>query len=150
MLLPFVRSNRNLGHAGLRIAVLLLFVTRILSAAQGRTQTPEISGHVLGGSGKHAIYVALWRADDFLKSPAQQIRIDPGAQPVFHFTVSSGRWAVSAYEDNNENGRLDMGILGPKEPSGFWRRFTGWHKPRFDEVAVSVTGSVGNADIVLK
>jgi hypothetical protein len=31
-----------------------------------------------------------------------------------------------------------MGLFGPKEPSGFWRAFHGWHKPRFSEVCASI------------
>jgi len=132
------------------VAVLLLFLPNIVTAGQDTTRKLEISGHILGATGRYPIYIALWQSDNFLKTPVRQIRIEPGAQPVFQFTVSAGRWAVSAYEDKNTNGRLDMGMFGPKEPSGFWRRFTGWHKPRFDEVAVSLTESVGNADIELK
>jgi hypothetical protein len=57
---------------------------------------------------------------------------------------------VSAYEDRNENGVLDMGLFGPKEPSGFWRPFAGWHKPHFDEVVVQVDRNIADADVTLK
>ena len=110
----------------------------------------SISGKVLGGSGKHPIYVALWDAQGFLKRPAQQMRIDPPKTPSFNFEVPVGRWALSAFEDVNENGILDMGVFGPKEPSGFWRAFHGWRKPRFDEVAVQVDRGTSDADIRLR
>ncbi|MBV8842790.1 MAG: DUF2141 domain-containing protein [Bryobacterales bacterium] len=64
------------------------------------------------------LYVALWEADGFLKRPVQQVRIEPGAERIFRFEVPAGRWAVSAFEDRNGNGVLDMGFFGPKEPSG--------------------------------
>jgi uncharacterized protein (DUF2141 family) len=57
---------------------------------------------------------------------------------------------VSAFEDINENGRLDMGLFGPKEPNGFWRQFRGHHQPRFDEVATLLDHDVLDADIVLR
>jgi hypothetical protein len=41
-------------------------------------------------------------------------------------------------------------LFGPKEPSGFWRPFTGWHKPRFEEVASLMERDNINADITIK
>lgn len=108
-----------------------------------------LSGRVRNASGKHTVYVALWNAQGFLERPARQIRIDPAAGPVFRFEVSSGRWALSAFEDVNGDGKLDMGIFGPKEPSGFWHPFHGWHKPHFDEVAVQINKDITDAEIVL-
>jgi uncharacterized protein (DUF2141 family) len=95
----------------------------------------QLSGKVVGGSGHHAVYVALWSADGFLEKPAQSARFAVGVEPAFHFEVPPGRWALSAYEDQNDNGTLDMGFFGPKEPSGFWQPFHHWRKPRFDDVA---------------
>jgi uncharacterized protein (DUF2141 family) len=109
-----------------------------------------ISGSVVGSSAKNPVYVALWAADGFLARPVRQIKLSAGAERAFSFDVQPGRWAISAFEDRNGNGILDMGIFGPKEPSGFWRAFSGWHKPRFDEVAVQVDHSVTNATVALK
>jgi uncharacterized protein (DUF2141 family) len=92
-------------------------------------ETFRLSRRILGSSGKSVVYVALWRADNFLKQPVQQVRIEPGADLVFQFEVPAGRWAVSAFEDRNGNGVLDMGLFGPKEPSGFWHAFSGHRKP---------------------
>lgn len=110
----------------------------------------EISGKVIGGSGKHTIFVALWGAQGFLDKPVQQVRIDPPALPVFHFYVPAGSWAVSAFEDENNNGVLDMGRFGPKEPSGFWRAFHGWRKPRFRDVEISVDHNIADASVTLR
>lgn len=136
-----------------RIAVQVTVVVFVmLSAAVAQRSSSEqfeISGRVTGGSGKHAIFVALWDADAFLKEPVKQVRIDPQASPLFRFYVPAGRWAISAFEDENNNGVLDLGRFGPKEPSGFWRAFHGWRKPRFDDVANSVDHNVYDADIAL-
>jgi uncharacterized protein (DUF2141 family) len=126
-------------------AVLLLCMS-----ATAEVGTVSISGRVLGGSGKHAIIVYLWQSDGFLERPAQQVRFEAGAAPIFHFEVVEGRWAVSAFEDRNDNGVLDMGLFGPKEPSGFWRRFSGWHKPHFEEVSSLIDRDMANAVISLK
>jgi uncharacterized protein (DUF2141 family) len=123
----------------------------LASVCLAQTQmTVTLSGRIIGASGLHTVHVALWDAEGFLRKPVQEARFPAGDAPRFQFTVRSGRWAVSAYEDSNENGVLDMGLFGPKEPSGFWRRFNGWHKPRFDEVASDVERDISSANITLK
>lgn len=135
--------------ASLIIAAALL-VTICARQHGGTAQTLQLSGRLLGASRNSALYAALWQADGFLKRPVQQIRIEPGAERAFRFEVPAGRWAVSAFEDQNGNGILDMGFFGPKEPSGFWRAFNGHRKPRFDDVASVVVSDTLNADILLK
>jgi uncharacterized protein (DUF2141 family) len=119
-----------------------------LAAADPATVT--LSGRVHGASGKHTLYVALWRKDGFLDKPSNQVRIAPGAAAEFTFTVSPGEWALSAFEDRNGNGVLDMGMVGPKEPTGFWRAFTAWRKPKFEDVSSTVARDTPNADITLR
>lgn len=116
----------------------LLAASVAVAGALGQSEsTPTItlSGTVSGASGKHPVYVALWDAAGFLGKPVQQIRIDPGAPAEFRFRIAPGDWALSAFEDKNGNGVLDMGAFGPKEPSGFWRAFHGWRTPRFGDVS---------------
>jgi uncharacterized protein (DUF2141 family) len=140
---------RRISAVGFCVALTFfaLFAARIGAAAE----TFKVAGRVLGASGKNAVYVTLWQADGFLTKPVREIKIEPGAEPVFHFEVIKGRWAVSAYEDRNSNGKLDMWWFGPpKEPSGFWRPFNGHHKPRFEEVASPVDKDILDADITLK
>ena len=120
------------------------------SARGADAETFKLSGRVAGASGKNNVYVALWRADGFLTHPVQQHKIAAGADPVFEFEVPAGRWAVSSFEDRNGNGVLDMGMFGPKEPSGFWRPFNGHHKPRFEEVSSQVDKDVSNITVTLK
>ena len=114
------------------------------------SETFKLSGRVVGASGKNAIYVALWQADGFLGRPAQTRRIGPGEEPVFHFDVPAGRWAISAFEDRNGNGTLDMGSFGPEEPSGFWRPFSAPRKPEFGDVDTLINRDIANANVTLK
>jgi uncharacterized protein (DUF2141 family) len=133
----------------LSTAVLAATLVASAWAQPASQQIVTISGKIGGGSGNHAIYIALWDASGFLAKPVQAVRIEPHATAQFRFRVPSGSWAISAYEDVNDNGKLDMGLFGPKEPSGFWRAFHGWHKPRFTEVSAPVSSDVSNADIEL-
>ncbi|MBK7865270.1 MAG: DUF2141 domain-containing protein [Archangiaceae bacterium] len=106
-----------------------------------------LSGQVTGHSGKHTVHVALWEEARFFEQPAQTARFDAGVTPAFSFTVDGGRYAMSAYEDENENGSLDMGLFGPKERTGFSVPFHKWRKPRFDDVEFTVAGALADAGI---
>jgi uncharacterized protein (DUF2141 family) len=122
----------------------------LASTAQADPARVTISGRVDGTSGKSPVYIALWQSDGFLERPVRQVRIEAGAVPDFSFAVAPGRWVVSAFEDRNQNGVLDMGLFGPKEPTGFWRPFTGWRKPKFEDVAMLVSRDIRDAKIPLK
>jgi len=122
-----------------------------LASAQGQeVPTFSVSGDVLGASGDHTIHVAVWDATGFLKKPVQEIRFRPGESVHYKFVLKPGHWAITAYEDLNENGVLDVGLFGPKEPHAFWRPFRGQHKPHFDEVAAIVDHDISDANLILK
>jgi uncharacterized protein (DUF2141 family) len=138
-----------------RSALALFLVLALVPSYRAPAQTPvpptfNLSGKVLNASGAHSIYVALWDEAHFLGQPVQQIRIAPGAPLVFQFSVPPGHWALSAYEDMNNNGILDMGLFGPKEPSGFWHPFHAWRKPRFADVSVLIDRDMRSIDISLQ
>jgi uncharacterized protein (DUF2141 family) len=133
----------------MRTLVASLLLLAAVSRAEPQT-TVTLSGSVIGASGLHTVHVALWDAAGFLRKPIREVQLTGQATPRFQFTIPAGRWTVSAYEDRNENGVLDMGLFGPKEPSGFWRPFNGWHKPRFDEVASDVKRDISDATVTLK
>jgi uncharacterized protein (DUF2141 family) len=142
-------SVPRIGAAGIRVA--LIFLALFAARMDAAPETFKLAGRVLGASGKNAVYVSLWQKDGFLTKPVREIKIEPGAEPVFQFEVEKDRWAVSAFEDRNSNGKLDMSWYGPpKEPSGFWHAFNGHHKPRFDELASAVDNNILNADVTLK
>jgi uncharacterized protein (DUF2141 family) len=130
--------------------VYALCLTLLLAVQQQGPTHVVLSGRVLGSSGKNPVYVALWNEAGFLKQPVQSLRLEPGGSLRYQFEIVAGRWAVSAFEDRNGNGSLDMGLFGPKEPSGFWRPFHAWRKPRFDDVVSTVEHDVLEADIVLR
>jgi uncharacterized protein (DUF2141 family) len=133
-----------------RLSALLFLAVALYPNSGSEAQAPcTVSGRVLGASGRHTLYVALWDEKSFLQHPVQQVAIRPGDLPVFHFTMQPRRWALSAFEDQNSNGVLDMGLFGPKEPSGFWHPFHAWRKPHFSDVAASIESDVRDADIHL-
>ena len=114
-------------------------MTRLLIAF---VAAASVSGRVSGFTGTHTVWVALWSPSGFLDKPAQGLRFDAGVEPAFRFEVDGGRWALSAYEDVNENGVCDQGMFGPKEPTGFSVPFHKWRKPVFEDVAFAAQGDV--------
>jgi uncharacterized protein (DUF2141 family) len=144
----------NAVKGGFRIVALLggglLGASGSAALAHADSATVAISGQVRGASGQHAVYVALWRSDGFLKRPFAQVRLAPAAATEFKFVAAPGPYALSAFEDRNDNGVLDMGLFGPKEPTGFWRAFHAWRKPKFEDVSAVLTHDTPDADITLK
>jgi uncharacterized protein (DUF2141 family) len=110
----------------------------------------SISGRVTGHSGKHSVRIALWNDREFLVKPVQERLVAAGQDPAFRFEVDAGRWALSAYEDENESGALEQGVFGPIEPHGFSVPFKKWRKPTFEDVAFEVSGDLADAGISLR
>ena len=109
-----------------------------------------ISGRITGESGKHTVWVALWDEKTFLNGdPPRGARFDAGVAPAFSFEADAGRWALSAYEDENENGKLDVGMFGPKERSGFSVPFHKWRAPKFEDVVFTAVSDVPDAGVAL-
>ena len=138
----------------LKLSVVALAGSLLISygstLAGDSTPMVAISGRIMGASDAHVVYVMLGDGTGFLGQPARQVQLKSRSDRSYRFSVPPGRWAVSAFEDKNDNGVLDMGFFGPKEPSGFWRPFQGHRKPVFDDVATNVDRNVVDADITLR
>ena len=65
--------------------------------------------------------------------------------------LAPGRYAVTAFHDENGNNKLDTNLIGmPQEPYGFSRNAQGrMGQPRFDDAALDVQADTQNA-IVLR
>jgi uncharacterized protein (DUF2141 family) len=140
------------AHVSRRVIALAAVLTGS-ALANTQTQTPAlvtVSGLVTGASGQHTVHVAIWEANGFLETPVQESFLAAARVAKYAFAIPAGEWAVSAYEDRNENGELDMGTFGPKEPAGFWPPYHGRHRPHFAEVARRIDHDVPNADIALR
>ncbi|MBN2371834.1 MAG: DUF2141 domain-containing protein [Vicinamibacteria bacterium] len=65
--------------------------------------------------------------------------------------LQPGRYAVKCFQDTNGNGKLDVGMFGPKEP---WATFRlarpKLRAPRFEEMAFDASQDVTDADLLLR
>jgi len=69
------------------------------------------------------VLVAVFDSINYLKAPAYygwaKIEKDREEVTVVIDSIASGKYAVTLYQDENDNNKLDMGTFGPIEKYGF-------------------------------
>lgn len=94
--------------------------------------------------GKGSIVVSLYNEEkDFPNKPmALQTLKATNSIMQFSFAVPPGDYAIAAYQDLNENNKLDAGIFHiPKEPYGFSNHFRpAFSAPQFKDCKIKVSG----------
>ena len=103
-----------------RIGFIVLFTTLCMWLnADELTVTLEFT-NVKINSG--AVYVAVYDSTEAFKGkqPCRTFRLEAVSTTVFVETqLNEGSYRVSAFQDENGNGRLDTGLFGiPREPFG--------------------------------
>ena len=114
--------------------------------------TVAISGRVARArSGRHAVTVALWTADNFLgtlRPSGQAAARRRAALPLRRSARPLGRQRLRG---RNDNGILDVGAFGPKSPTGSTvRPFAPERKPRFDDVDLKADGNLADTTVTSK
>jgi uncharacterized protein (DUF2141 family) len=107
------------------------------AASTGATLTVTLEG---GAPGEGEFVVGLFDADDkWLKEVKREtrVRVDENGNAVVSFEdLPSGRFAISTYQDRNENGKIDTFLGIPREPYAFSNGARGTFGPaKFDEAA---------------
>lgn len=132
--------------------ILLIF----LAFLAGTPHQPQQTLHVTIKDiqpGKGNINVAVFGSkNDFLKRPVMAQTKKAGAAMLeFSFVLPPGEYAIAAYQDLNENQKLDAGIFHiPKEPYGFSNNYRpGMSAPKYEGCRIRVAGDA-NCTIHLK
>lgn len=139
-----------------------LFIFSFPSLANAQFYT--VSGEILFEK-KGTIFLALVDRNSFIKPeeagllqifyPDRMVSPDsdqqakrekddlPPTKSLIPFTfpqVSPGTYAIVAFQDANGNGKLDTGLLGPKEPWGMSFRAArpAFRPPRFEDASFTV------------
>lgn len=69
----------------------------------------------------------------------------------FPLTLPQGSYGFLAYHDENENQKLDIGVLGiPKEGFGFSKNPMIWRSPKFNECEIFVAPANQSIEIKLR
>ena len=115
----------------------------------------KVSGFITGCSSKHSVHVILYDEVSFKDMTAIQESIyEPteSEECKVHFTLntSKGSYIIAAFEDENNNKKLDFFFFIPKEPSGFFRKFSGMSAPKYENIKFDVYGDFVGADVELQ
>jgi uncharacterized protein (DUF2141 family) len=126
------------GYNAAAIIVALLALT--LSAARPVNPPASLQIDILDvQKGKGKIIVELYKdKSDWLKTPFRKTTLPTDqSTKTASFDLPPGKYALSIYQDTNENGKLDMNFLGiPKEPVGFGNNYRPFGKPKFESALV--------------
>lgn len=135
-----------------RPAVPSILISMLLAlSAHAAAATVEVRVSAVGPKGK--VSVAVCDRERFLKDCAYSASVaaQPGTTTVTVADVPPGTWAVLAYQDENDNGKLDRNLIGiPSENYGFSRDAAGrFGPPKFEAAAIEVGEGTTVASIKL-
>lgn len=99
-----------------------------------------------------AVYAS---AEDFAQQREIISAVKPSTGPLVELELAlpaAGTYALAAFHDLNNNGKLDRNFFGiPTEPYGFGRTpQSKWTEPAFADVATTFTGKKAAAKLELK
>ncbi len=89
------------------------------------------------------IWVSVFSEKDFLEKSIQTKSIVvSGSKVIVEFDLPPGEYAVSTYQDVNNNGKLDRYFIGkPKEPYGFSNNVKPFGPPSYKDCKFNLTSS---------
>ena len=117
-----------------------------------------VSGTVTNIQKGKTVYLALFASEEALKKTKDFYMKDyfDGKNLVgdtIHFSfnnVEPGEYVIASYQDINSDGKMNMGLFGPKEPYRIYRPNYGMFGPKFQKCKFKVTSDIDSAHIVLK
>ena len=115
----------------------------------------RVSGFITGCSSKHSVHVILYDEVSFKDMTAIQESIyeptgNGECKIPFSLNTPQGSYTIAAFEDENNNNKLDFFFFIPKEPSGFFRTLSGMSAPKFEKLKFDVDGDFFDADVELQ
>ena len=125
------------------------------NSASADEELYTVSGFVTGCSSKHSIHVILYDEISFKDMTAieESIYEPTGSEDCkvpFTLKTPKGSYIIAAFEDENNNNKLDFFFFIPKEPSGFFRTFSGMSAPKFEKLKFDVDSDFVGADVELQ
>jgi uncharacterized protein (DUF2141 family) len=80
--------------------------------------------------------------------PISSIHLDSGTVPFAFQNIPAGRYGIRVFIDTNDNGKLDRGLSGPREPWGMsWQEKRISRIPRFKDIAFQLAGDIHGLEI---
>ncbi|HEY3838603.1 MAG TPA: DUF2141 domain-containing protein [Bryobacteraceae bacterium] len=145
----FARLLDAIGQSWLNALAGLVFAMPLVLHLYASSQpTVKLTVEATGATGAAGVVkVSVWRDDkNFLKGEPYRIlsaEMKDGKAVATFVDLEPGEYAVSAYQDKNNNGRLDTGFGGkPTEPYGFSNDARGrFGPPKFDQARFRLDAS---------
>lgn len=138
--------------------IVLLTLIATITWAQSQLSSFTVAGEI-NFEKQGDIYLRLTSETEFKnkkKESAFQLSISVGSEEMergrvsFKFTdIPEGLYCIRSFQDENGNGELDSGLLGPKEPWAFYGlKRPVFKKPKFEDVSFKVNQDI--TDIYFK
>lgn len=119
---------------------MILLLAAALAASKPLNQQAPLQIQILNvekNNGK--VVVEIYNSkSDWLKKPFRRMALsaDDNTKKAL-FDVPHGKYAISIYQDTNENGELGMNFLSiPKEPVGFGNNYKPRGNPKFESALI--------------
>jgi uncharacterized protein (DUF2141 family) len=136
------------------VAVAIIAASGAAAQSAGTAAEYTIQGMLSGYSPSRTIYIALYDSETGFRNKqfVRALRVEPDAlvpdsMPYAFAGIPPGEYMIAAYQDCNDNGSLDMGMLGPREPFALYRPYNGMFAPSFAACTFSVAGDISRADL---
>lgn len=131
-----------------------LLFTLLALAAGAEAADLTVSVANLKSNDGHVLVGAYNRADTFLKQPAfvARVKSESGTVSTTLHDLPVGDYAISVYQDSNDNMKLDSNAIGmPIEPYGFSRDAAGsFGPPSFEQARISVPSEGSSISVTLR
>ena len=125
------------------------------NSANANEELHTVTGYVTGCSSKHPIHIILYDETSFKDWTAIEESIyepteSEECKVPFTLNIPNGSYTIAAFEDKNNNKKLDTFFFVPTEPTGFFREFNGMSAPKFEKLKFDVDGDFVGADVELQ
>lgn len=116
---------------------IILMILAISTSFAQQSSLDVVVTNIQKGKGK--VVVAIYdNPSDWLETPFRETLLSTDEESnTASFDVPPGNYALSIFQDTNENGELDTRIFGiPKEPIGFGNNYKPFGKPDFKSALI--------------
>ena len=122
--------------------LLSIFILQVyFNIANADEELHTVSGFVTGCSSKHSTAI---KESIYEPTPSEECKMP------FTLNVPKGSYTIAAFEDENNNKKLDTFFFVPTEPTGFFQKFSGMSAPKFENIKFDVDGDFVGADVELQ
>ena len=123
------------------ITISLIFSMMIISFTAFKPFEPEILNIKITNikKNKGKIIVEIYNSKtSWLKQPYRKVILSTNqVVQTASFQVPFGKYAITVYQDLNDNGEADMNFMGiPKELVGFGNNYKPFGKPKFESALI--------------